>query len=131
MSALEELKKLKEQQAKLDEQHAKLASQVKQELLSKAEAAVKELNDHGYNYRLVSGDSSTKATRATGTRRSGIRSSVLAEIKKHPNGISRADLLAAMGASDKAAKMSVTNAVAALKTADQITSEQGHYTAQG
>lgn len=131
MSAIEELKKLEQQRAKLDEQHAKLAGEVKKELLSKAEAAVKELNDQGYNYRLVTGDSSTKATRTTGTRRSGVRDSVLAEIKKHPNGISRADLLAAMGATDEKAQQSVSNAVAALKKADQIISESGHYTAQG
>lgn len=122
MSVIEQLKKL-------DEQRAKLLDGAKQEALAKAESAIKELNELGFHYQLVAGDK-PKTTRTSGTRRSGVRDGVLAEIQKHPNGISRADLLSAMGATDDKAQQSVSNAVAALKKADSITSENGHYTAQ-
>jgi len=55
---------------------------------------------------------------------------VLTEINKHPGGISRGDLLAALDAKDnKKAETSVSNAVANLKKAGTITTEDGLYRA--
>lgn len=54
-------------------------------------------------------------------RQSGVRDGVLAEIAKHPDGISRKDLLAAMSATTKGQEQSVSNAVAALKKDGKIT----------
>ena len=118
MSVLDEIKKL-------DEQRAKLLSDAKAEALKKAQTAIDTLNSLGFNYQLVSGD----APKAIRQRRSGVRDSVLAEIKKHPQGISRQALLDAMGATDTKAQQSVSNAVSALKKSGTITGEDGHYTA--
>ncbi len=127
MNALTDIDK---QIADLQAKKQKLIEDEKKSAMKKVEDALKELNALGFHYQLVDG---TKATRTskTRTRRSGVRDSVLAEIKKHPGGISRADLLAAMGATDDKAQQSISNAVAALKKNDEIISEQGHYTAQG
>ncbi len=125
MTALSDIDK---QIAELEAKKRQLIEDEKKSALAKVEAALKELNALGFNYQLVDG---TKKTRTTRTRRSGVRDSVLAEIKKHPNGISRADLLSAMGATDDKAQTSVSNAVAALKKAGEINTDQGHYTAQG
>lgn len=120
MSALEEIKKL-------EEQKQQLLATAKKEALAKATAAVQELNELGFDYQLVQGN----APKPRRTRKAGVRDSVLAEIKKHPNGISRQDLMTALNANDDKSQQSVSNAVSALKKADQITAEQGHYTAQG
>ncbi|MFG6605255.1 hypothetical protein ACGYLM_01405 [Sulfitobacter sp. 1A10445] len=122
------LSDIDKQIAELQAQKQKLIDDEKKNALKKVEDAIKELNALGFNYQLVDG---TKKTKTTRTRRSGVRDSVLAEIKKHPGGISRADLMAAMNATDDKAQTSVSNAVAALKKNDEITAEQGHYTAQG
>lgn len=122
------LSDIDKQIAELQAQKQKLIDDEKKNALKKVEDAIKELNALGFNYQLVDG---TKKTKTTRTRRSGVRDSVLAEIKKHPTGISRADLMAAMNATDDKAQTSVSNAVAALKKNDEITAEQGHYTAQG
>ncbi|MFG6542642.1 hypothetical protein [Sulfitobacter sp. M22298] len=121
------LSDIDKQIAELEAKKKQLVEEEKQKVMQKAQDAIKELNALGFNYQLVDGAKKTK----TRTRRSGVRDSVLAEIKKHPNGISRADLLEAMGATDTKAQQSVSNAVAALKKADEIATEQGHYTAQG
>lgn len=125
MTALSDIDK---QIAELEAKKKQLVQEEKEKAMLKAQDAIKELNALGFNYQLVDG---TKKTKTTRTRRSGVRDSVLAEIKKHPGGISRADLMAAMNATDDKAQTSVSNAVAALKKNDEITAEQGHYTAQG
>lgn len=66
----------------------------------------------------------TRTPRATATRaprKAGVRDEVLSKIAAHPDGISRKDLLAAMGATDKNAEQSVSNAVAALTKDEKIT----------
>jgi len=71
-----------------------------------------------------------RVPRPTGTRKprkAGVRDAVLAKIAEHKDGISRKDLLAAMGATDKAGEQSVSNAVAALKKDGKISTDQGHY----
>lgn len=116
MTALEQIKKL-------EEQKQKLLVEAKKEALEKAEAAVKELNELGFHYKLVSSD------RTTTVRRSGVRADILAEIQKHPNGIDRQALMEAVGITDEKGRQSLSNAVAALKKAGKITGEGGHYTA--
>lgn len=125
MTALSDIDK---QIAELQAQKQKLINDEKKNALKKVEDALRELNALGFNYQLVDG---TKKAKTTRTRRSGVRDSVLAEIKKHSGGIARADLMAAMNATDDKSQTSVSNAVAALKKNDEIIAEQGHYTAQG
>lgn len=120
MSVLEQIKAL-------DEQREKLLSDAKAEALGKANAAIAALNELGFNYRLT--EAGTAAPRSTGTRRSGVRQDVLAVIKdKGP--IARAPLLEDMGVKgDKAGEQSVSNALAALKKAGDITATDGNYEA--
>jgi hypothetical protein len=70
---------------------------------------------------------------STGTRKprkAGVREAVLAKIAENKDGISRKDLLTAMGATDKAAEQSISNAVAALTKEGKITTpSKGHYMA--
>jgi hypothetical protein len=59
-SVLDELKAL-------DEKRAQLLDDAKKEALDKAEKAVAELNELGFNYRLVEGASTARAPRKAGT----------------------------------------------------------------
>lgn len=111
--------------AELEAKKRQLIEDEKKLALKKVDDAIKELNALGFNYQLVS------MAKATRTRKSGVRSSVLAEIKKHSGGISRSDLLQALNATDTKAQQSISNAVSALKKSGAITGEDGHYTAQG
>ena len=65
----------------------------------------------------------------TGGRRSGVRQNVLAEIKKHPGGISPAAIKEALGATDTSARQSVSNALAALKRNSEVVAKDGVYKA--
>ncbi len=72
---------------------------------------------------------SPKGTRRT--RRSGIREAVLATIRQNPNGMSRAEILAAHDAKgDKSTEQSISNALAALKKQGAIVLADGVYTAE-
>lgn len=115
-----------EQIRELEEKKQQLLKQAKQEALDAAKRAVADLNTLGFNYQLVEGN----APATGGTRRSGVRQEVLAEIKKHPNGIARADLLEAMNVKgDKKGEQSVSNALSALKKNNTISqSDSGLYT---
>jgi len=109
---------------KLDEQRAQLIAGAKEEALKKAQDAIKDLNELGYNYSLTQDG----AAITTGSRRSGIRAEVMATLKKHPNGISRADLLEAMNAKgDKRAEQSISNALSNAKKQGKITLADGLY----
>ena len=83
-------------------------------------------------YETVKAGKAPRATRTgTGKRRSGQRDAVLAEIKKHTDGIGRAELLKAMGVKgDKSGSQSVSNALAALKKAGTIGAKDGKYLPQ-
>lgn len=116
MSVLDEIKQL-------EAKKQKLMKQAHDEALADAEDAIKELNSLGYNYRITGGNSSG------GKRRTGIRSEVLSTIKKYPDGISRQELLSAMGATDKSSQQSISNAVSALKKQGTITGDNGIYQA--
>lgn len=124
MGILEELRKL-------DEQRAKLLEGAKTEALQKAEAAVAELNQLGFNYRLVSGSGSSRTPSAPsggGTRRTGIREQILQIVTDHPNGIKTTDIRESIGAEGKSGAQSVANAIAALAKEGKIASvERGMY----
>lgn len=53
---------------KLDAEREKLLGDAKAEALAKAEAALKELNDLGFSYRLVEGSQRVPAAKASGKR---------------------------------------------------------------
>ena len=65
----------------------------------------------------------------TGGRRSGVGQNVLAEIKKHPGGISPAAIKEALGATDTSSRQSVSNALAALKRTSEVVAKDGLYKA--
>lgn len=118
MSVLDQIREL-------EAQKQKLLKEAKQSAIKKAQAAIAELKELGFSYSLTEGE----ATRATGgTRRTGIRNDVLDIIKKTPNGINRADILATMDAKgDKSAEQSVSNALSALKKQNAVTGKDGTY----
>ncbi len=63
-------------------------------------------------------------------RRTGVRQNVLDVVKKHPKGISRADILQEMNAKgDKRAEQSVSNALSNLKKQNSLKLEEGSYIA--
>lgn len=118
MSALDRLKEL-------DKQRDKLVRAAKAEALKKAEEALTELSALGFNYKLIEAGAKT-----SGTRRKGIRNEILTVIQKHPNGIARADIIAALSAKgDAAAEQSVSNALSALKKQGKVSSADGKYRA--
>ena len=118
MSVLDQIRKL-------DEQKAKLLNDAKGEAIEAADAAISTLNELGFSYQLVEGGAPAAAPRATGTRRTGIRDEVLAQVKAHPKGITRSEMLIAMNVKgEKSGEQSVSNALAALKKAGNITSTQ-------
>lgn len=116
MSALEEIKKL-------DAKKKELLEKAKAEALAVAQDAIATLNELGFPYKLTGGPKPSRTT-----RRSGIRQTVLDEITNHPDGITRAELIDQLSIKgDKSAEQSVSNALAALKKAEQIVAEDGRY----
>ena len=121
MSVLDQLKKL-------DEQRAQLLNGAKQEAMDAVNTGIKALKELGFHFHLTEGQGSHSLPRNTGKRRSGIRDEVFAAVKAS-GGITRAKLLKDMGASDKSAQQSISNALAALKKSGTITAENGVYKA--
>ncbi|QXT40981.1 hypothetical protein [Gymnodinialimonas ceratoperidinii] len=115
MSVFEEL-------AALEKRKQVLLQKAKTDALARAEAAVTELNQLGFGYRLLAPGSETRATRKT-----GIREAVRALIAASPTGIARTAIMEAMNASDKRTQQSVANALAALKKAGLVESDRGTY----
>jgi hypothetical protein len=120
MSVLDEIKKL-------DEQKQALLAKAKDEALQQATKAVAMLRELGFNYKLVEAGDNIPFTAPK--RRTGVRNDVLNAVKAAPNGISRSDILEALGAKgDKRAEQSISNALANLKKAEQLTLNDGVYT---
>lgn len=72
----------------------------------------------------------TRRAGTTGTRRTGIRQEVLDRVKGKPDGVSRADLLDAMGLKgNKSGEQSISNALSALKKQGLIDNKDGMYIA--
>jgi hypothetical protein len=71
------------------------------------------------------------AGRREGGRRGEKRRRVLELIRQYPTGLSRKDILLNLGAKgDRSAEQSVSNSLAALKKAKQVSSREGKYIAQ-
>jgi len=127
MSVLDEIRKL-------DEQKATLLATAKKEALATINASIATLNELGYSYTLTEGgahvgSAKSTVTRAPGTRRAGIRDTILNTIKHNP-GVTRSALIELMDAKgDKSAEQSISNALSALKKAGDITAADGAYTA--
>ncbi len=117
----------------LEAQKQKLMAQAKDEALKMAEKAVSDLNNLGFNYRLVEGSTTTRtasaSTGATRTRRGGVSDDVLDLIKKAPDGLPSSAIQDQLGAHDKSAKQSIANALSNLKKKGQLTAENGVYKA--
>ena len=113
-------------------------SKLREDVLSRKAQCDQELADIDKELTAISAYEAAKAGKAPRTtgagtrkRRTGQRDAVLAEVKKHADGISRADLLKAMGVKgDKSAEGSVSNALAALKKAGTIGAKDGKYLPQ-
>lgn len=125
--------KVLDQLRKLDEQREALLSEAKTTALANAQAAIAELNELGFNYRLTEGGTAPRVPRQQSSgRRSGIRDDVLqAVVNAGADGISPADVRKALGISDgdKSGAQSVANALSALKRAGKITDKNGSYVA--
>ena len=71
---------------------------------------------------------SKSAVRRAPGRRGAKRQAVLDCIQKHPNGLSRGEILASMGVKgNRSAEQSVSNALSALKKSAKVNSRQGKY----
>jgi hypothetical protein len=116
----------------LEAQKQALMAKAKDESLKMAEKAIADLNNLGFNYRLVEGDTTTRiapASTGTRTRKAGVADEVLAVIKSAPDGLPRAGVLEQMGAHDTKAQQSISNALSNLKKKGQLTADGGIYKA--
>jgi hypothetical protein len=123
MSVLDEIKKL-------EQQKQQLLKKAKADAITRAEAAIKDLNELGFAFQLVEAGTSTGGgSKPKRPRRTGIRQQLLKLIKSKPKGMARRDLLNALDAHDKSGQQSVSNALAALKKQNAITASGGVYKA--
>lgn len=112
----------------LEDQKKQLVQKAKDDQVKKAQAAIEELRKMGFNYRLAEMDS---PTRSTGTRRTGIRDSVLVMVRGDTKGLSRAAVIEKLSAKgDKSAEQSISNALSALKKAGTLDLKDGRYVAK-
>lgn len=115
----------------LEAQKQALMARAKDEALKSAEKAIADLNNLGFHYRLVEGETITRTaptSTSTRTRRGGVADQVLEQVKASTTGLSRAQLLEVMEAHDKSAQQSISNALSNLKKKGQLTAENGVYT---
>lgn len=120
----------------LEAQKQALMSKAKTEFLTAAEKAVEDLNNLGFNYRLVeveqtvarprpSKEPSTRAPRAGGTS-----DQVLAILNQYPDGLTRAEVIEKMNAANDPKQVtSITNSLANLKGAKKLSLENRVYKA--
>lgn len=118
------LSEIDHQIKELEAQKRKIVDDEKKSALKKVDLAIQELNALGFSYALTGGTSSG------GKRRTGIRKEVMDVIAAAQDGIARSELLDTLEATSKAAKQSVSNALSALKKANQIEGSGGHYKAK-
>jgi hypothetical protein len=116
----------------LEKQKGQLLETAKAGALAAIELAIKELSELGFHYRVIEVDPTPAresiARLNTGKRRIGIREDVLQAVTAK-KAATRAEVLAAMGAKDKSAVTSVSNALSALKKQGLIRLDGGAYTA--
>ncbi len=123
-----------EQIMELEAKKQELMAKAKEEALKAAEKAVADLNNLGFAYRLIETINEprrtvTSADGSTRTRRSGVADEVLELIKKSPSGLSRGAVIEQLGAHDKSAQQSISNALSNLKKKGQLAANGGIYTA--
>lgn len=126
---IEQILELEAQQKNLEDQKKKILAQAKTQALQAAEKAVADLNNLGYNYKLVEAGTATRTAPATRTRKSGIADEVHAIIKAAQDGLTRSGVLGALNAMDAKAQQSISNALSNLKKKGQLTAENGVYKA--
>lgn len=120
---------LVDQIMELEAKKQALMAQAKTEALKAAEKAIADLNNLGFNYRLVEGGSTRTVTATRSPRKGGVTETVLEHIKKSEGGLSRSQLLAVMDAQDKASQQSISNALANMKKKGVLTADGGVYRA--
>lgn len=113
----------------LEAQKQALLGEAKGELVTQAEKAIADLNNLGFNFRLIEGSATSTSTTSPGGRRTGVAQDVLALVKSAPNGLPRAAILEQMGAVEKKAQQSISNALSNLKKKGELTAENGVYKA--
>lgn len=115
----------------LDAEKKKLLEEAKATALANAQQAIADLNELGYNYRLVEGsESRSSSTRQASGRRSGIRNDVLRVVSNAgPDGITPASIREKLGVEGKSGAQSVANALSALKRTNKIADKNGAYVA--
>jgi hypothetical protein len=120
MSIIDETRNLlSSQRDKLQEERAKLVDQ--------RDAITKQIEEIDSFLDQLPGAAPRVRTTPTG-RRSGIRDRVLETIHAHPEGMTAAQVRAAIGLTDKAGSQSVSNALSALKKDGKlIQTETGAY----
>jgi len=85
---------------------------------------------NAYEAALTGKTSSTRSASGTRTRTPGRRDAVLAFVKKHADGVKRADILAALNPSgDKSVEGSISNAMTNMVKAGTLTLANRVYTA--
>jgi len=131
-SALEQLKRLNEEQERIERERRELAARARDEVLERVRAELAELNKLGFNFRVVEASEAVAQGGAVepgarrGTRRTGIREQVLGVIREAgPDGLRSKDIRARLGISDKQGSQAVSNALSALKRANQISIQNG------
>lgn len=112
MSVLDQIREL-------EAKKQKLLATAKVEALQKANAAINELSELGFHYELVERDAPQ--------RRTGVRETVLKAVSSAADGITPAQIAVALNMDNKAGKQSVSNALAALKKAGTVSSQNGVY----
>jgi hypothetical protein len=127
---------VKDQIRELEKQRDDIIEKAKSGALATIDAAVSELTELGFHYRVIEVDPTdgaanpgrTASRKVSTGRRSGIREDVLRAVTEK-KAATRAELIAAMGAKDKSAVTSVSNALSALKKQGLIRLDGGAYTA--
>ncbi len=127
---------IKDQLKSLERQKQELLNAEKKKHLAIIDQSIAALAEIGIHYKLVEDPRSAKAAKpktakpSKPARRTGIRETVLSLVVKSANGITRAQLIAALGVKgDKKGEVSISNALATLKRVGQITSKDGTYRA--
>ena len=118
---------LVDQIMELEAKKQALMSQAKTEALKAAEKAIADLNNLGFNYRLVEGTATRTTTVTRSPRKGGVADTIIEHIKKSESGLSRSQLLGIMDATDKASQQSISNALSNLKKKGTLTAENGIY----
>ena len=113
---------------------AQLIADERKQLTARRQELVDELSGIDRELEAIAAYEAAKTSSKNSSgisRRSGIRDAVYNQVKQATEGMSRSDVLEAMGAhGDKKLAQSVSNALAALKKAERLSLNDGIYRAQ-